>query len=152
MKYKIETVILAADPLFSKVARLLDHILGRQPTYSDIAYYLAYRFTEVCLLPVISEERHIAPEVLSLSILDHEIFNAYIFNSYAFDLHGCASTLELIVYDNGLYFLEPGANHVAREIHNTPVPRVRYLNQTVAFTIPRITDCGWDGSVRAVGF
>jgi hypothetical protein len=152
MKYKIETVILAADPLFSKVARLLDHILGRQPTYGDIACYLAYRFTEVCFLPVVSEEHLFAPEVLSLSILDHEIFNAYIFNSYAFNLHGCASPLELIVYDNGLYFIEPGANHVAREIHHTPVPRVRYLNQTVAFNPPRIADSQWSGGTRAVGF
>lgn len=152
MKYKIDAVILAADPLFSKTARLLDKILGRQPTYSDIAYYLAYRFTEVCLLPVISEERFLSPEVLSLSILDYEVFNAYIFNSYAFDLHGCANSLELIVYDNGLYFIEPGANHVAREVHNTPVPRVRYIQQTTAFTIPRITGGEWTGITRAVGF
>ena len=152
MKYKIETVILAADPLFSKVARLLDHILGRQPTYNEMACYLAHRFTEVCCLPVVSEECLFAPEVLSLSILDHEIFNAYIFNSYAFNLHGCASPIELIVYDNGLYFIEPGANHVAREIRTTPIPRVRYLNQTTAFTVPRITDSRWNGGIRAVGF
>lgn len=143
MKYKIETVILAADPLFSKVARLLDHILGREPSYGDIAYYLAYRFTEVCLLPVISNECPIAPEVLALDILDHEVFTAYIHNSYAFNLHGCATPLELIVYDNGLFFIEPGANHVAREIHHTPVPRIRYRHQTVAFAIPRLANSRW---------
>lgn len=147
MKYEIETVILAADPLLSKVARLLDHVLGREPTYAEIGCFLAYRFTEICFIPVLSAERHFAPEVLSLSILDHEIYSAYFYNSYAFNLHGCANSLELIVYDNGLYFVEPGANHVAREVHNTPIPRVRYLNQTYAFTPHRVADRKWDGFI-----
>lgn len=146
----IETIILPAYPLLDYAARLLDHVLGREPTYGEVANYLAYRFMETAMLPVLPTNTLLSKEVLSLSILDHRVYEAYIFTAYSFNLHGCVGSLELLVYDYGLVFTEPGAQHVAREKYHSPVPRARYLCQTIAFTPPRI-DCSSRAWERLIG-
>ena len=77
----IETIILPAYPLLDYTARLLDHVLGREPTYGEVANYLAYRFMETAMLPVLPTNTLLSKEVLSLSILDHRVYEAYIFTA-----------------------------------------------------------------------
>lgn len=148
---KIETIILPANPVLLRCAKLLDHILSREPTYGEVACYIASRMGQITTVPVHCEPI-LSVEVLSLDILDHHIMNLYLDTIYSFSLHGCNSTMELLAYDFGLVLLTPGEKHVARENTNLTIPRVRYNSQTTAFYPHRLDYRERGGIPRTSGF
>ena len=147
MRDTLDCIVLHSEPLLSRVVLMLKFVLNRTPSYGDVAEYLAYRFTETCLIPVNSKERILSPEVLSLDIYDHLVFQSYRNTQYAFNIHGCALPLDLIVFDNGLYFIKPGVYHVARESYYTPVPILRDQLQKDIKTLPQPSDYRWRNGV-----
>lgn len=148
---KIETIILPANPILYHSAKLLDYILGREPTYGEVACYIAERLAVVGNVPVFTKQS-LVQEVLSLDILDARFWELYQDTIYSFDLHGRNSSLELLAYEFGLVLLTPGDKHAARENIHITIPRILYFGKTTAFYPHRLDCFGWRETLGAVGF
>ena len=132
MIYFTDEIILPQEPVFVVVCNLLQFVLDRQPTYGEVAQFIAKRLSECTLLGIYRRDTETFDQrTLELSLLDHVIYELYLYNKHWFRLRSTMDKVyEVLVDPYAIYLIIPETQHDARYFLGTTVPKHRYHHHT----------------------